>query len=208
MIELVAGWDRRYSTFRGARSVSYNLIPSAGRVPIREKDTHAGMEKRMLRMFKQRALPYLSYTPRNDWEWLAVAQHHGLPTRLMDWTSSPLVAMYFAVEAPSQDDSAVYVAFIRDIVDESVSPFEVTTVARYIPSHLSPRFRAQHGLFTIHPELDLPFDNAETLCLVIPTGVRREIKHMLFKLGVSRGSLFPDLDGLSVDIRWLNSLAY
>lgn len=51
----------------------------------------------MLDAFKRRARPYIDQIPQNDFEWMFVAQHHGLPTRLLDWSTSPLVALYFAV---------------------------------------------------------------------------------------------------------------
>ena len=58
--------------------------------------------------FKRRGVAVLPSRPSDDWEFLAVARHHGLPTRLLDWTENPLAALFFALEEPSSGDSAVW----------------------------------------------------------------------------------------------------
>jgi hypothetical protein len=57
----------------------------------------------MLDEFRRKARPFLSSLPQNDFEWLFVMQHYGVPTRLLDWTSNALVALYFATESLSPD---------------------------------------------------------------------------------------------------------
>lgn len=110
---------RRY--FRGQTKRAfegYDLKPSIGRyahlnnLPPVERDQ---LENEVLETFSNHLLTYMNHLPRNDWEALAIAQHHGLPTRFMDWTTNPLVALYFACRDSKKDkdgnplDSAVYV---------------------------------------------------------------------------------------------------
>jgi hypothetical protein len=110
---------RRY--FRGQTKRAfegYELKPSIGRyahlnsLPPAERDR---LENEVLETFNNHLLTYVNHLPRNDWEALAIAQHHGLPTRFMDWTTNPLVALYFACRESKKDkdgsphDSAVYV---------------------------------------------------------------------------------------------------
>ena len=107
--------------FRGQTKLSsagYPLKPSIGRYDhlltksFREREE---LEREVLEVFSNHLVTHVQHLPRSQWEELAIAQHHGLPTRFMDWTENPLVALYFAVRETKADDvgalmnSAVYV---------------------------------------------------------------------------------------------------
>ena len=77
--------------FRGQANAAWPLLPSLSR------GGGVDVELSLFKRFKQNALPFVQHRPDSEWEWLFVMQHHGLPTRLLDWTESPLVALYFIV---------------------------------------------------------------------------------------------------------------
>lgn len=120
--QLVGNSQRMRTIFRGVGKVSYQLVPSLGRVQSADKTSLPAVERRMVRLFREGARPYLQQQPANEWEWLALAQHHGLPTRLLDWTTNPLVAAYFAVEKEGDDTSAIWTFSGTGAVDTEKEP--------------------------------------------------------------------------------------
>jgi len=205
---IIEHYDARTVVYRGVKSVKLPQIPKIGRiVPPSFMSSKEENEKEILRLFKEKAFPYLDFTPASDWDWLAIGQQYGLPTRLLDWTANPLVACFFAVEEKIQENSAIYVyhndSFIS--VDKFPDPFQYKEVGKFIPTHLIPRITTQGGLFTIHPDPYKAFESNEMEKIIIPNKVRSAFKRTLNKYGVDRFALFPGLDGLAAYIEWSQS---
>jgi FRG domain len=90
--------------YRGHARLSHQLVPSLARPPRKVE-----AEETLLKRFKQNAYPFLKTIPDGEWEWLFLMQHHAVPTRLLDWSDSPLVALWFAMQAtvdPADDEDA------------------------------------------------------------------------------------------------------
>jgi hypothetical protein len=104
----VTGRRRDPGVYRGSAHVEWPLLTSLDRLGgIHPPHTKRGLEEHILRNFIRYSRPYFP-TPRNEWELLVAAQHHGLPTRLLDWTYSPLVAAHFATLRPHDADRVVW----------------------------------------------------------------------------------------------------
>jgi hypothetical protein len=101
--------DVKVIWYRGQRDESWQLQPSIAR-----SDATSDVEHMSIKRFKQNALPFITQRPADDWEWMFLMQHHRAPTRLLDWSESAMVALYFALEDstgpndPNEVDAAVW----------------------------------------------------------------------------------------------------
>ena len=167
--------------YRGQSNEGWSLLPSLAREP-----SDLNRESDLIAKFKQNASLLLPNVPGNDWEWLTIMQHHRVPTRLLDWTESPLVALYFAVTSSNEEDGALWVLEPTSLNRESkISPeynnyipnFEDHITSNYSPSALraetmtklepiaiigprnTQRMQAQLGVFTVIHREATPVEN-------------------------------------------------
>lgn len=201
-IDLTEGISRT-ALCRGVPNKDYLLVPSLFRKSdMRDPDI---MEHNLMWVFKTHARAFLSDIPTTELGWLTVAQHHGLPTRLLDWSLSPLVACFFAAQSLSREDGAVYIYDIGKFKkEEDINVRTLDQIVAFFPSHATKRITAQSGMFTIHPTQNMTLNLKEIKKVIIPAQSKPVFLERLIKFGTHHGNLFPDLDGLANYIRYLN----
>lgn len=215
--------------FRGVSSRNtHSLKPSSGRTLaylFYGEETPSGNEAELLRKFKNLVRPHTQLRLESDLEWLILGQHHGLPTRLLDWTSSPLVAAFFATaiqkssrdEEKKYDDGAVWAVkkppLIPD-VSKIGDPFshistdtdytESDSVMLIEPPIISERISRQSGLLTLHsnPYKDWKPNLGEAVIFNIENKSKNALKRSLDQNGINDASLFSSIDSIAKYLSW------
>ncbi|KAM3115675.1 FRG domain-containing protein [Phormidesmis sp. 146-33] len=201
--------------YRGQRR-DRTLLPKIARLTTYLPILQA--EREIIEVFKLRSLPLLEQHPDNDWDWLSIMQHHGLATRLLDWSVNPLASLWFCVcKPPVETESGVIWLFHPESDDYAIPSKQAdpTCIDRsYLlrGKKVASRIRAQAGWFTAHyfdmeqekfiSLEDDPTYKPRLTKLIIPFDEFANIRFQLDRLDVNSASLFPDLDGLCAHIEW------
>jgi hypothetical protein len=214
--------------FRGHYDVQHTLVPSALRDP-----TLAARRKALNLMpeFTRVAEMKLPRPPHRDekMEWAQLAQHYGLPTRLLDWTESATTALFFAclrghldglvfVLNPVDLNRVSYPGRPRILDPQNKGDCEI--IRRYLalgpqaskrgrfpiavnPVWNSERLMMQRGVFTLHGsrfEID-PSVVPSLVAIPILKEVKHGLREELQRIGVDEMTLFPELEHACIHLR-------
>jgi hypothetical protein len=195
-----------------------NLLPAIARGDPR-KNT-AKIEKTVLKQLSLMGAALFSTPNMSELDLLVLAQHFGLKTRLLDWTSNPLAALWFACADPNAGgDVYVYALDAHDLQHHDLyaqDPFSQKKTGVFQPRLNNPRIIAQHGWFTLHrySEKSGKFVALESNSDVkgrldefkVAEKNRASMLDSLDRHGITRSTLFPDLEGLCKHLNWKFSL--
>ena len=230
--EFIARVSSRKFYFRGQSNSIYNLLPKLVRdqtykllCEVHQKTKPLEIQEKLLQRYKRFTPTYhLGFNSRtmedvNRFEdCLCLAQHHGLPTLLLDWTLNPLVALYFAVRKDNGKDGKVWIMeFLpydrRDkmtvhLESDEKFPHKITTPLLISPKPFDARIFEQSGRFTYSTEFtsleeiqgEKPWQTIN-FCIIKSNNKIKVLKE-LENMQVNEGRLFPDFDGSA---RYLSS---
>jgi hypothetical protein len=204
-LEVVQQHAGATNVFRGENKDSFELKPSVGRERASKRSHSEIMEKQLLENFSQKIALLVETNRLDDWDTMAFAQHVGVPTRLLDWSLSPLVALFFALEGDHKSDRVVYAYKIKSFVDDSArsrSPFSAPGARTFIPKQFHPRFKSQRAVFTVHSDPTKHFSSNNLERHIIAAECVAFLKRSLFKMGVDYWHIYPDAEGIGRQLKW------
>lgn len=212
--------------FRGHSSTRYLLDSGLFRLNYNQTKEYISLETQLYAYYKN--LGYMLHKEDNPWHLLYSMQHYGVKTRLLDWTESFSVALYFATQNwKIRTEASIWMLkplelnqMSRDRA-EIVSPNKLKYPDLYLnekdslnsiaiyPIKNSERILSQHGVFTVQGNLSKPLDQEFDgqlvdlnilMRVVLTEDVREDAMYYLKQNGINKYSLFPDLDGLAEHI--------
>lgn len=229
--------------YRGCADTSHNLTPSLLRHPSKKtaEDLHR-LELELAASFTQRSRPFVHQTFSDEWEATFFMQHYGIPTRLLDWTESPFVGLYFSLSGSKRDkknkviadvalwmldpaawnkSALVDISYKGGILDskkeqvKSYGPSGQLEERKNLPimihgTHNSARIVAQRGTFALFGKSmksmedsfnEQIFQEGTLQQLIIKKEYVDEVASSLFRKGISDSTVYPDVFGLSLELR-------
>lgn len=187
--------------FRG-QAGDWELLHSIGRngsyVPAKERQ--------LFLSFKSWFYSYTRVEPKDDMDILFLAQHYGLKTRLLDWTTNPLIALYFAcsTEGESSQDGIIYFKkrksageFLKEA--HTCFPFKGVCSQLLIPDYIDIRYRNQSGLFYFFENPEDP-DTDYQMKMSIPFSIKQDLEKKLNAVKINETFVFPNLSSLCKEL--------
>jgi hypothetical protein len=194
--------------FRGVSDYSYGLKSKVARsfekLGIVNEQEFLIKEETLIEIFKSKAVSHVGMQQLSEWQWIVLAQHYGLSTRILDWTENPLIALYFACFQNIDKDGAIYFWHFTEALHLSDhTPLHPKESGFFIPPYLTNRIIAQSSVFsiTVDPWKELQDDLVGEIHKGrITKKFKQEMRNLLPRFGISKRSIFSDLDAYATDL--------
>lgn len=204
--------------YRGHAREDWKLQPSVGRM----KKYEVEKEESIFLKFKMRYHLYTNDMPSTDIDTLFLAQHYGLPTRLLDWTDNPLIGLWFACQEEQEFDGCVYTIKAEkdhlqeddrlnfDIFADKKTNFtenqekqaDEKNHSLIIPDYTNRRFLNQKGMFLWfkYPDISISKEQLKP-SFIISKKHKKDILKELSNIGINEAFVYPDLEHLCENIK-------